>query len=158
MNLADTFKRVAADLVGMEVNLLWRGYGSAIFLEFGDLSPGWVPLHGRPLRPMGELTLSIEWSWRIEGAASIICGSWSEEELWEPAFDLLRGSRVTGLGLFGRLPEISLALSEDRYLLSFATAEGQPAWNLTDRRSSPNVWLSVRDGLLFESDGTDVPP
>ncbi len=158
MNPEDTFKRVAADLVGMEVGHLWRGYGSAIFLEFGALSPRRVRRDGSLGNPLGELTICIEWSWRIEGATSIICGSWSEEELWEPAFDLLRGSRVTGLSLFGRLPEISLALSEDRHLLSFATAEGQPAWNLTDRRSSPDVWLSVRDGLLFESDGTDVPP
>lgn len=152
-----SFNRVAADIVGMDVGCLWRGYGSAIFLEFGALSPGRVRRDGSPGNPIGELTICIEWSWRIEDAKAIICGSWSEEELWEPAFDLVRGSRVTSLNLFGRLPEIDLALSDNRHLLSFATAEGQPAWWVAGRRSSPHVWLSVRDGLLFESDGTDFP-
>jgi hypothetical protein len=158
MNPLGSFNHVAADLVGMKVSSLWRGYGSAIFLEFGTLSPGRVRRDGSPGNPMGELTIGIEWSWRIKGAMSILCGSWSQEELWEPAFDLVRGSRVTGLTLFGRLPEIDLALTDDRHLLSFATAEGQPEWSLADRRSSPNVWLSVRDGLLFENDGADVQP
>jgi hypothetical protein len=158
MNPLRSFNRVAADLVGMKVSSLWRGYGSAIFVEFGALSPGRVRRDGSPGNPIGELAVGIEWSWRIEDAMSIICGSWSEEELWEPAFELVRGSRVTGLTLFGRLPEIDLALTDDRHLLSFATAEGQPEWSFADRRSSPHIWLSVRDGLLFESDGTGVQP
>lgn len=157
MNPKSTFDRIAADIVGLNVGHLWRGYGSAIFLELGALSPGRVRRDGSPGNPRGELTIGIEWSWRIEDAASIICGSWSEEELWEPAFDLIRGSRVTGLTLIGRLPEIDLALTDNRHLVSFATAEGQPEWTVVDRRSTPHVWLSVRDGALFESDGTAVP-
>ena len=71
----DTFHRIA--LVGMEVAHLWRGHGSAIFLEFGTLSPGSVRRDGSPGNPMGEITIGIEWSWRIENANSIVCGSWS---------------------------------------------------------------------------------
>ena len=157
MSPQNTFNRIAADLAGMNVGHLWRGYGSAIFLEFGALSPARIRRDGSLGPPRGELTISIEWSWRIEDATSIICGSWSEEELWEPAFDLIRGSRVNGLTLFGRLPEINLALTDNRHLLTFSTAEGQPQWTVSDRRSAPEVWLSVRDGALFESDGTDIP-
>jgi hypothetical protein len=87
-----TFNRIGAELVGMKVSHLWRGYGSAIFLEFGNLSPGSARRDGSPGNPMGEITIGIEWSWRIENATSIICGSWSEEELWAPAFDLIRKS------------------------------------------------------------------
>jgi hypothetical protein len=141
----------------MKVGHLWRGYGSAIFVEFGELSPGGILRDGSAGNPVGEITLSIEWSWRIEDATSIICGSWSEEDLWEPSFDLIRGTRVTKLSLFGRLPEIDLALSEDRHLVSFATGEGQPEWSLADRRSASHVWLSVRGGALFEGDGTAIP-
>lgn len=154
MDPHSTFNRIAADLVGMEVGHLWRGYGSAIFLEFGALSPGRVRRDGTPGNPKGEFTIGIEWSWRIEDATSIICGSWSEEELWGPAFDLIRNSKVVGLGLFGRLPEIDLSLSDNRHLVSFATAEGQPEWSLTDRRAEPHIWVTVRNGVLFESGGT----
>src|SRR5215212_6707719 len=114
MHALSTFNRICAHLVGMKVGHLWRGYGSAIFVEFGELSPGRIRLDGSAGNPIGEITLRIEWSWRIEDATSIICGSWSEEELWEPSFDLVRGARVAKLSLFGRLPEIDLAFSEDR--------------------------------------------
>jgi hypothetical protein len=155
MQPLSTFKRIAADLVGMKVSHLWRGYGSAIFLEFGTLSPSRVVRRdGSPGNPKGEMTIRVEWSWRIEDATSIICGSWSEEEFWEPAFDLVRNSSVTGLSLFGRIPEIDLAITEDRHLLSFMTSEGQPEWSLSDRRSETYISLGVRNGILIESHET----
>ena len=153
MQPLSTFNRIGGDLVGMKVGCLWRGYGSAIFLEFGDLSPR-IRRDGSQGDPGGEITLGIEWSWRIEDARSIVCGSWSEEELWEPAFDRIRNAHVTGLSIFGRIPEIDLALSWDLHLVSFMTAEGQPEWSLTDRRTTPHTWLTVLNGALLESDGS----
>jgi hypothetical protein len=79
--------------------------------------------------------------------------SWSEEKLWEPAFDLIRSARVVKLSLFGRMPEIDLALTDDRHVVSFMTGDGQPEWSLTDRRSSPHTWVTVCKGTLFEDDG-----
>lgn len=154
MTPQDTFDRIAADLIGIKAGHLWRGYGSAIFVEFGSLSPGRRRRDGSPGPPRGEFTLRIEWSWRIENSNSILCGSWSEEELWEPTFDLLRNAHVSGLSIFGRLPEIDLALTGGLHLVSLMTAEGQPSWSLTDQRSTPHIWLTVHDGALFESDGT----
>jgi hypothetical protein len=144
-----------AELVGMKVSHLWRGCGSAIFFEFGELSRSKaVRCDGSLGNPMGEITIGIEWSWRIENATSIICGSWSEEGLWAPAFDLVRKSHVTALSIFGRIPEIDLALADNPHLVSFMIAEGQPEWHLADRRSTSHTYLSVRNGVLFESAGT----
>jgi hypothetical protein len=49
----------------------------------------------------------IQWSWRIEDTVSILCGSWSQEHLWEPTFDLLRNKAVVELypSAEGRLAE-----------------------------------------------------
>lgn len=141
----------------MKVSHLWRGYGSAIFLEFGALSPGRTRRDGSAGNAKGELTIRVEWSWRIEDATSILCGSWSEDALWEPTFDLIRGSHVEGMTMFGRLPEIDLALSGGRHLVTFMTAEGQPEWAITDSRSEPQTWLAVRNGALFEDDGRTPP-
>jgi hypothetical protein len=58
----------------------------------------------------------IQWSWRIENTVSILCGSWSEEQLWEPTFDLLRNRTVVDLSVVGRLPEIVVALTEGLYV------------------------------------------
>jgi hypothetical protein len=153
MQPLDTFNRIAGALAGMKVSHLWRGYGSAIFLEFGDLSPSRVRPDGSLGNPEGELAIGIEWSWRIEHTTSVICGSWSKEEHWERAFDRIRKSHVMALTLFGRLPEIDLALTGDLHLLSFTTTTGQPEWHLADRRSRPSTWVSVRNGVLYEEPG-----
>lgn len=151
-----TFNRIASDLVGMKVSHLWRGYGSAIFLEFGALSPSKVVRSdGTSGNPIGEISIGIEWSWRIEDATSVVCGSWSEEELWEPAFDLLRNSCVKALSITGRLPEIDLVLTDGRHLVSFTTIEGDPEWSLIDRRSESVIGVGVRDGILFIDQATE---
>ena len=121
-------------LVGLPLSHLWRGYGSAIFLEFGRLTPRVRPSGEAGNNPHGEFGLMIQWSWRIENMTSILCGSWSEETLWEPTFDLLRNKTVVDTSMVGRLPEISLALTDGLYVSSFMTAEGDPGWTLFDRR------------------------
>jgi hypothetical protein len=132
---------------GMIVSHVWRGYGSALFLEFGELTPSYRR-DGSIGQPTGELELAIEWSWRIEDERSILCGSWSEEELWRPTFDRLVGREVVGLSLFGRLPEVLASLSGPLYVASFMTAEGDPEWTLFDRRTPEVVSLTCRSGLL----------
>jgi hypothetical protein len=134
-------------LIGLPVSHVWRGYGSAIFLEFGRLTPR-TYRSGKSGNPRGELGLMIQWSWRIENAVSILCGSWGEERLWVPTFDLLRNKVVAELSVVGRLPEIVVGLTEGLYLSSFMTAEGDPQWSLFDRRSGTVRWLCVRDGSL----------
>lgn len=134
-------------LIGMPLSHLWRGYGSAIFLEFGRLTPR--TRHGGGAgNPNGEFGLMIEWSWRIENRASVLCGSWSDEELWEPTFDLIRNQAVVDVSVVGRLPEIVVAFAGDHYVSSFMTADGDPSWTLFDRRGDTVRWLCVRDGRL----------
>jgi hypothetical protein len=116
-------------------------------LEFGRLTPR-TRRSRKAGNPQGELGLMIQWSWRIENAASILCGSWSEEPLWEPTFDLLRNKVVVELSVVGRLPEIVVGLTEGLYVSSFMTAEGDPQWSLFDRRSGTVRWLCIRDGSL----------
>jgi hypothetical protein len=134
-------------LIGLPLSHFWRGHGSAIFLEFGRLTPT-TRRTGVTGNPRGELGLMVEWSWRIENRTSILCGSWSDEHLWEPTFDLLRNRAVVDLSVVGRLPEVVVALAEDRYVSSFMTAEGDPSWALFDRRGDTLRTLSVRRGSL----------
>jgi hypothetical protein len=143
------FAAFTAPLIGLPVSHVWRGHGSALFLEFGQLRPSTAERRdGSQGNPEGEMTLMIEWSWRIEGRRSILCGSWSEERKWARAFALLRNAAVTNVALFGRLPEIELCLSNDARVLSFMTSEGDPQWALFDRRENPDRWLSVHHRVL----------
>jgi hypothetical protein len=146
---ASALKEFRDGLIGLPLSHFWRGHGSAIFLEFGHLTPrASTRPSGGAGNPHGEFGLMIEWSWRIENMVSILCGSWSEEPLWKPTFDLLRKKTVVDLSVVGRLPEISVALTDGLYVSSFMTAEGDPSWALFDRRSDTVRWLRVRDGNL----------
>lgn len=144
----NTLRAYREALVGLPLSHLWRGAGSAIFLEFGLLAPPRTLRDGRVGNPRGEFGLMIEWSWRIESRTSILCGSWSDEHLWEPTFELLRNKLVTDVSIAGRLPEIVVALTGDRFVSSFMTAEGDPSWALFDRRGDHVRTLRVREGNL----------
>jgi hypothetical protein len=145
----DLIDRYRADLLGKKLSHTWQGQGSAIFLEFGDLTPR-ARRDGSPGNPDGEFGAMIEWSWRIERPNSIICGSWSDEALWEGALQRLRGGAVTDVAVFGRLPELAIELSDGHRVLSFMTSDGDPQWTLFDRRSPRAKWLCVRDGAVVE--------
>lgn len=119
-------------LIGKRVSHVWRGYGSAIFLEFGELTPR-TRRDGSIGNPNGELTLMIEWSWRIEKPKSILGGSWSSDKKIDNFLLKLKGESVVAVEFFGRLPEISISLSNRLHVVSFNTSEGQPDWSLLTR-------------------------
>ncbi len=47
-------------------------------IEFGKLAER-LRRNGNPGAPRDEVTLMIQWSWRIERKDSIMCGIWSDE-------------------------------------------------------------------------------
>lgn len=133
-------------LVGKVASHIWRGHGSALFIEFGELTPR-KRRNGTEGNPDGELTLMIEWSWRIERPRSILGGSWSSQGRWKGMFDKLLGSTVESITIFGHLPEISVSFSNGLRVTSYMTAEGQPAWAILTRK--PFIGhLSVERGRL----------
>jgi hypothetical protein len=146
---ASLLKPYRGALIDRTVTHVWNGHGSALFLEFGDLKPS-TRSDGSPGEPEGELELMVQWSWRIEDGPAIACGSWSDERLWRPTFDRLLGRNVIDVALFGRLPEIAVALNGDLRVVTFMTAEGEPEWTLFDRRGPEIRWLRVKLGEVVE--------
>lgn len=151
---SEAFESFRSNLIGSRISHVWRGYGSAISIEIGNLTPI-VNKMGRPLQPEGTMSLWVEWSWRIEDDNSILCGSWSEEELWEPALERFKEAQITSCELFGALPEIALTVDSGLRFLSFSTTDGQPQWHFIDKRTETTRWFSVRDGKLHLGDGTE---
>lgn len=132
---------------GVPVSHVWRGHGSALFVELGRLTPT-TRRDGSPGNPEGEIGLMIEWSWRIEDERSIVCGSWSDEALWQTSFARLVGQRGSDITTFARLPEIQLSLSGGLHVASFMTAEGDPVWTLFDRREPTTVTVGCHSGVI----------
>jgi hypothetical protein len=134
-------------LIGKAVTHVWRGHGSAMFLEFGKLTPR-TRIDCTPGQPDGEISLMIEWSWRIERPKSILGGSWSAEGRWPGMYEKLKGATVSEVQLYGQLPEICVSLSNGLRVASFMTAEGQPEWALIARQ--PKIGsLCVKRGSLY---------
>lgn len=121
---------------GKTVSRSWQGYGSALFLEIGELTDG-----------KGELSIMIEWSWRVEKNQSIWFGSWSEDEIIEANVPKLKGYTLRNITTYARLPELSISLSDNVWVNSYATSEGHPDWALIFK----NIEISSKSGRLLQT-------
>jgi hypothetical protein len=124
----------------MPITHAWRGHGTALFLEFGELRKS-----ARERHPKGDAGVMIEWSWRVERRRSIEVGSWSTDRRIDAGINRLIGPTVVAVNLVGRLPEITVALSDGRWVSSFMTAEGQPRWTIFLREGG---WITVHEGRV----------
>ena len=103
--------------------------------------------NGKIGNPNGELTLMIDWSWRVERRRSILGGAWSSEKKWDGIFKKIHGATVVSVETFGYLPEIIVSLSNGLRIVSFNTSEGQPDWAILTRKPKLGS-LCVERGIL----------
>jgi len=125
------------DFVGRKISHVWRGAGTSVFIELGELT------QEERANPKGEFSFSIEWSWRIEDRNSILLGSFSEDEEISKAIGILMGKKLINAEFFGRLKEIQLQLEGDIWFSSFATIDGNPEWAACNDKKE---WLHYRKG------------
>jgi hypothetical protein len=121
----DEFKALTKEIIGLPVSHSWRGFGSAIFLEIGELRRG-----SGENNPRGEATVMLEWSWRVERLRSIYFGSFSGDRKIANGLAKLQGLEVLDVTIEGRLPELVVRLSGNIWVHSFNTIESQPEWCL----------------------------
>lgn len=127
-------------VIDREVAHAWKGYGSTIYLELGNLTPSTlIRKDGSNGNPRGELAIGVHWGWRIEERERIVCGSSSEDDQILTWLQVLVSRSVSDVSLVGRLPELQITFSGGLYLTSFMTAEGDPEWEIMDRRGS-TLW------------------
>ncbi len=139
-------------LAGMRVSRPWKGHGSAIYLELGELSE--VPIFRRG-RVTGEACISIEWDWRLEFSSSIVGGSSSSNPEIHELLKLLREATITSIEIVGQVPEIAVRLSTGHILRSMAMIQGDPHWSIKTHNGN---WLYVKDSLLCVGDGAQEAP
>ena len=125
---------------------IWRGYGSVIFIELGELWPR-SRRDGSEGNQVGEWTFMTE-SWRIEGKRLVWCGSSSSDEVWPKMFNRLQDARVASISLVGRLPEIDVEFANGMHVVSAMTNSGDPDWGLIRRRDGIVACVGVRSGRL----------
>ena len=143
------FERLVFPTLGLSITHPWRGVGSAIFLELGPLKR--VPrirVPGHDLK--GLATVMIEWGWRVERPRSIEVGSWSTDRKIDVGIRRLKRLKVESIKVEGRLPELTIGLSDGRWLRTFMISDSQPSWVLFLPDGS---WLHVERGMVIREDG-----
>ena len=152
---AGEFLVLVQPLLGLPVTRTWRGHGSAIFLEIGELTET-TRQRGDGTKYSiikGEYTLMIEWSWRVERLRSIWFGSFNTKREIENRLEKLVGLTIESIGVECRLPEIVVALSNKKRVHSFTTSDGQPDWILFFNNSGipddSRQWIFSHHGHLY---------
>jgi hypothetical protein len=139
------FIQRVAPIIGKEITRAWRGLGSAIFLEIGELGEvRYGTKRGERVSVKGQYTICLEWSWRVERPRSIEFGSWSTDRIITNRLRSLLGHSIADIRLFGRLPELQVEITGRRWITSYMTSEGQPEWGIL----SPDGAIVVRNGKL----------
>ena len=138
---ADEFEPLTRSFVGLEISRPWRGIGSALFVEVGPL----IQAYERTGHKKAERGFDFGYSWRVEGERSVVLGSFSNDQRINRGIDALKGFTILDIEVTGRLPELYVQLSNDRWIHSFAATDGQPEWTifLNDRS-----WLTVKRGRI----------
>lgn len=136
------FSRRREALIGLPLSHIWRGYGSAVFLEFGGLHT--AVLNGRALRqPVGDMNVGLGTTWRIEDGVAILAGSNSEDEDWPAVFARLLGGKVTDMLLYGRIPELILDFDNGCRVQTFADYGESPDWTIAERVEDGSAGLHL---------------
>jgi hypothetical protein len=146
------FAELAEPLIGLPISRVWRGYGSALFLEIGALTEKVLRRSNgtSKISSEGQFGIMIDWSWRVERPRSIYFGSWSSDRIIDNRLNKLQGKTIIDLQVEGRLPELVVTLSGGLWVCSFATVEGQPEWCLFLNDRSPREWLGSEQGRLIK--------
>jgi hypothetical protein len=145
----DIFINSTKGMIGLALKYTWRGYGSALFLEFGRL----LQQEGRN-HPQGEYSLMLDCDWRVEKPRSILFGSFSGLKRIENQIRMLIGAKVTRVETTGYLPEIIVSLSTDMRVSSFSSDQGQPEWTLFLPDKS---WLHCKRGVVINERAEPSP-
>jgi len=137
----EEFDHIVKPLLGLEISRPWQGYGSALGIELGRL----LTTFERTGSLQGEASLMLEWTWRFESEREVVFGAFDSHPVIETGLARVTGSRVVGIRLEGRVPELVFELSSGLWLRSFAPLGGDPRWTIFLPDGS---WLLVDKGVV----------
>jgi hypothetical protein len=121
----DIIRTYLSSLEGLPINEAWKGYGSYIFLELGELQDNGPSRHQK-----GEVTAAFEFDWTIENDEMVECGAHDSYVDIDVALSGLNGHIVTKAELIGLPPQLQLTLSDGRRIRSCTMQRGYPEWHV----------------------------
>jgi hypothetical protein len=138
MNITiNELKNKIQKLQGMNVSFAWKGYGSAIFLELGNLTKEETT---RSYHQLDEACIWLELDWRVEKNGKIIFGSSNSCPDIEDGLKQLVGKKILGIEILGEIPELKINFSEEFRVQTMAMVSGDPQWNIRQKDSTYLLW------------------
>jgi hypothetical protein len=137
-------------LVGMPISLPWKGHGSAIFLELGNLAPLERP---RQRRQNGQVTIYVGWDWRVEKGSRVLFGSSNSKPEIEDGIDALTGVTIQNISIQGFVPELAIEFSNGARMMSAAMRTDTSEWSI---RLPGAVWISCDEGVVHSGNGAAI--
>lgn len=127
------FSRRRDALIGLPLSHFWRGYGTVLFLELGTLKTVVFNVRGPRRQLVGDMSIGLGATWRIEDGVRILAGSAGEDDNWPVVFERLLGRRVIDIALQGRIPELVIDLDNGCRLQTFADYGESADWTIAER-------------------------
>ena len=144
----EQFEDLVRPLIELPVSLPWKGYGSAVFFELGDLSP---LKSKRAHHNESAACISVAWDWRIEAGSAVLFGSSNRRPRIAAGIRALQGETIDSIRVAGQVPELVVCFSNGYCLKSMVMVTGDPKWSI---KLLDGQWIYVRDGNLQNGDGT----
>lgn len=123
----EAFHQLTRALIGLTVSRPWKGYGSAVFFELGELTQAIAPRGGFLV---GAASICVEWDWRVEAATAVLYGSSNSRPQIAAGIAALRGTTVQELTVDGEIPELVIKFSNGHCLRTMVMVTGDPEWSI----------------------------
>jgi len=132
-------------LDGMYVSSLWKGYGSALFMELTDRIPS-------SNEEKADAHIFIGYNWRFEHGPTILCGSGDPARNIAAFTDGFVGHAIASIECVGDVGELVITLRDGSIARTFQRNASSDAWHvvLPDRYS-----LSFEEGRYTISNYDD---
>ncbi len=124
-------------LLNRSVSRAWKGYGSAIFLELGALNPA---------SNQSEVSIGVEWDWRIECDRTVLCGSSNRGSEIQQQIQGLEGATVQAIALLEPIPDLAVQFSNGWTLRSQVMMNADPQWSL---QLADHQWIYPKNGAIW---------
>jgi hypothetical protein len=135
------------EIEGYEISHVWLGHASCLFLELGALTQGNPRKDGSIGNSKGEITVCLNFCWRIEKKKSICIGTGASIKRLQNAIKELINTKIISAQTVGRLSELHIELSNNLWLTTFEQYSSQPSWSIHIRNPEEKE-IEVKAGRL----------
>lgn len=139
---------------GLTVSHAWRGYGSALFLEMGELTDSiLLRRDGSQRNPTGQVSVCLYDGWLILADQKPVYTTEVDESLWADLLAFCVGRFVMKIEVAGNQPELRIRLSGEIEIKACSQEDRSADWAVAFQRMMPPQWLYLNQGEVRIDDG-----